>query len=383
MKSPSFASLLERHEAWVMYLSITSFFVAIAEISFAALTIDRYSVSIDFCALGIMTLIKCFIMWRKWTMRVIGRREKPTSKSIYSIVFLLVNTLLALSWFIVAIMATTVTAIKEILQPYSWHIVDPERVWVQAFVAYIIVGLLSAEIILALYSRHHTLQEQQPPQLLESRRKTSSKAPISWVLGLIPISVTIIVIEFGLSFGDGSYGGSSRWLIPVVVALTLLLHLITLAVWKFTTKKRTGANTPPFVYSITLAVLTASLAAIWLAAPIVSYAAPTSDVNEIYYSSWLGDYFRLLDHLRPAAAALAFLISFLMWSQFGFIIYYRNRYFKRVTHTRNASRSTADTDITRIEDNGNATGTNKDSMDASTHTGQCELPTIPDPVYTH
>ncbi|KAG8792906.1 hypothetical protein FRC17_008515, partial [Serendipita sp. 399] len=259
--------------------------------------------------------------------------------------------LLALLWFITSVLIFA--AVPEAV--YEWNrrhgsvyhrdVIEPVQVLTTAFLAYGLSGLTWIQFALTVYWRHCFLKRHQsPPETPDSQNKMSLETHTKWILSLILACMIACFIEFGLSLGDGAYGGYSMWLILAAAVLTEAVHLVTLPLWKITTK-RAGTANPPFIYSITLCVLVCLLALLWLVASIVSFLIVSRKFDNSKYIRWstkgLGDDYRSQTNIRWAAAVLALFISGVMWAEFGLIVHYRRRFFGRVDHARNLSQSAA------------------------------------------
>ncbi|KAG8775265.1 hypothetical protein FRC15_000663 [Serendipita sp. 397] len=141
-----------------------------------------------------------------------------------------------------------------------------------------------------------------------------------WILGVIFTSILSAILELGFSLGDGELGLYSLWIAPSAAGLTLIFHLVTLPIWRHTTKKP-KFNSPSFIYSITVCVISCLLAVLWLAAMCTVFI-----LVPVYY---------IIDgHAKvrvvPWMEAVFSVVNMgLMWAEFGLVVHYRNRFFKR------------------------------------------------------
>ncbi|KAG8821195.1 hypothetical protein FRC17_009898 [Serendipita sp. 399] len=178
--------------------------------------------------------------------------------------------------------------------------------------------------------------QQQQGEMPDYLTNTKLERHTKWLLALIIISMVFCLLEFGLSLGDGAFGGFSLWMAPVGALLTETLHVVTLPVWKHTAKKRKGMPKPSFIYSVTLCVLTCLLAVYWLAVSILTFCLSGS-YYAYSYSSSSSYYYPYDDVVVPwIEATFALLLSALMWAQFGIIVHFRHRFLRRVKRAKQA-----------------------------------------------
>ncbi|KAG8846807.1 hypothetical protein FRB91_000436, partial [Serendipita sp. 411] len=392
MAAPSFWNLLGWDEALVVHLSIASSTGALITIALAAIALTWTSgEAIGVLSLGVLTEIMCLVMWRKWATRVNSRKTMlPTSLHIYTNRFLAIDCLFALGWIIVSVIVTVSISEGQLSQSYSRFILDPRLLWVQSLLAWLMSGLLWTMFLSGVYSRHQSAKRSQSSQTPEPQNKILLEPHTKWMLGLILVLMAISIIEFNLSLGDGRYGGYSAWLLLVAAGLTFFLHFITLYVWRKTGKKRRGTTTPPFIYSITLAVLTALLAPFWLAAAVVTIVFRKSNVKYYNYTIYHSDsystarhagYFDMLERVRWAAGVLACVVAILMSVQSWLVLYYRRRFLKRVSLARDISQSTAGTNMAVVNNNGNPTNAAAHPINVTSYSAQYPLPVAPESVY--
>ncbi|KAG8822921.1 hypothetical protein FRC17_009444, partial [Serendipita sp. 399] len=149
---------------------------------------------------------------------------------------------------------------------------------------------------------------------------TGLETHLKWILGIIATCMVLCIIEFGISLGDGAFGGFSLWLAVVSAVLTVALHCVTLPVWKKTIQKRRGTSKPPFIYSITLCVLSCLLAILWFVASILAFILTGSK----------DAYSKIGGSVGYAEGVFALFLSGLMWAEFGLVVHNRKRFLKRV-----------------------------------------------------
>ncbi|KAG8822917.1 hypothetical protein FRC17_009440 [Serendipita sp. 399] len=140
--------------------------------------------------------------------------------------------------------------------------------------------------------------------------------------------MVVSLIEFGVSMGDGYFGGYSVWMAPAGAILTEILHSVTLPVWKKTARKRKGTTKPSFIYSITLCVLTCLLALYWFAISVFTLVLAGS-IAEYSYDENPGMAF--------AEGTFGLILSGLTWAEFGIIVHYRKLFLKKIKRARQNS----------------------------------------------
>ncbi|KAG8818434.1 hypothetical protein FRC19_010658 [Serendipita sp. 401] len=344
---------MEPYEYWIACLIAISFLAALLEIIFASTkSFTLRNEPLAAVVLAIFTAIMHFVTARQWRKTAMHRKGTQTPQVILSVTLCIFNCLFAVTWFVISIVLYVF--VSKLEGPwddeYPHHtVMTPAYAWVIAFLAYIISGLTWAQFGLCVYYRRRFFKHSQSPHPPNPQYKMLLEKHTKWILGLIIVCMILCFIEFGFSFGDGAYGGYSIWLIPVAVFLTEVVHLITLPVWKYTVKHRRGTINPPFIYSMTLCVLTSLLALFWFIASIISFLTASSRFYNYKYISWSVPYgnYRVLSVVRWMSASLALLISCMMFAEFGLIVYYRQWFLKRVGHARNLSQSTADHTTTK------------------------------------
>ncbi|KAG8820793.1 hypothetical protein FRC19_008586 [Serendipita sp. 401] len=179
----------------------------------------------------------------------------------------------------------------------------------------------------------HQQQPQQPPQNLPFLTSTKLEAHTKWILALIITGMVLCLVELGISFGDGAFGGYSLWMAPIGAILTGILHIVTLPVWKHTAKKRKGTPKPSSIYSVTLCVLTCLLAVYWKVTAIIAFILSSIVGIDDFY----GPYNTYGEVVLPwIVAVIALILSGLMWAEFALVVHFRHRFLKRVKRARAA-----------------------------------------------
>ncbi|KAG8821197.1 hypothetical protein FRC17_009900, partial [Serendipita sp. 399] len=142
-----------------------------------------------------------------------------------------------------------------------------------------------------------------------------------WILAIIIISTLLAGFELGISPGASIVGGYSYWTGLTCSILTVMLHSVTIQLWKSTAKRRQGTPQPPFIYSITLHVLTCLLAVFWLASFILTFVVASTllKYNDGRYHSGRPDD----PTIGYVEAVFALFNSLLLWLFFAFIVHYR------------------------------------------------------------
>ncbi|KAG8829058.1 hypothetical protein FRC18_009616 [Serendipita sp. 400] len=344
---------MERQEKWILGVIATSLLFSALELGFSLGdgVSGLYSLWMAPVAAG-LTLIFHLITLPLWRQTAKKRKSAaPTvPPSIYSVTVCTLSCLLAILW-----LASTLTSFVFV-SIYAKYYQDHATAfsWLEAVFALVNMGLMWAEFGLVVHYRRQFFKrfqvmfefphqekfqsKQQPFQGQVTTTKAANKTktatatefkmPTKLILGTILVSLVLSIAELGILLGGGAMGGYSLWMGPFIAGVTIILHLVTLPVWKHTAEARKWTSKPPFICSITLSVLTCLLAVCWLAPAITtilfaSLSATDSDTN-LYYE------YDDRKHVFPwIEIALSFILSGLMWFELVLILRSRVRFLKQ------------------------------------------------------
>ncbi|KAG8751964.1 hypothetical protein FRC14_007482 [Serendipita sp. 396] len=282
---------------------------------------------------------------KRWQDTAVLRTGMGVPQVINSTSLCISTFILGLLWLIISIVIFVVAS-KPMPRHTFWSAsiitsVGPWAPWTSALAANVISCLLWIEFGMAVFfhRRFHRHPPGGPPP--EAQNKILAQPHTRWIVGLMIACMITSFIIFGISFGDGAYGGYSFWIIPLAVVFTEVVHSITFPVWNYTAKKRRGTPVPPFVYSIILILLVFLLASLWLAAGVISILILVHKVDNSKYISWstYSGPGTILPYVRWVTASLSLVVSCLLWAQLWLIIHYRIRFFRRVKKAGNAYKS--------------------------------------------
>ncbi|KAG9043581.1 hypothetical protein FS842_001767 [Serendipita sp. 407] len=266
---------MEKHEKWILGVIVTSLLCAIVELglSLGDGELGSYSIWTAPVAACLTLIFHCVTLplWRNAT-----KKHRPTSPNtpffIYSVTTCVLSSLLAAFWLAVTCMLFVFVTLAYTYLQEEKNVVP----WVEAAFSVANMALMWAEFGLVVHYRQQFFKRRQETFNLSLRQSGVELQPIlnptttkklekytRLILWTILVSLCLAIAEVGISLKDGWIGGYSLWLALSAAVLTIVLHLVTLPVWKYTAEARKGTQKPPFIYSLTICVLTGLLAAFW------------------------------------------------------------------------------------------------------------------------
>ncbi|KAG8752115.1 hypothetical protein FRC14_007335 [Serendipita sp. 396] len=341
---------VQKHERWILGIVFTSIVFAIIEFGIS-LGDGLFGASSYWMAplFSISTLLLHSVTLPVWKKTAQKRRGTNIPPFIYSITLCVLTCVLAVFWFISMILALVISSSLDLYD--SGYYYPDKRYNADKGFAEGAFALLNSLLLWALFGlifhyrkvflRNGGDQNPAPvpapnltPNLVPPKPLPNVPIPSpplqpheKWILGVIITCMVLCIIEFGLSLGDGFFGGHSAFIAIIAAILTEVLHIVTLPVWKKTAKKRQGTTKPSFIYSVTLCVLSCLLAVVWFGTSLTTFILVASTDGSWYYED--------VDvSVGYAEAVFALFISGLMWAEFALVVHHRKRFLKRVKNAQ-------------------------------------------------
>ncbi|KAG8751963.1 hypothetical protein FRC14_007481, partial [Serendipita sp. 396] len=274
---------MKRHEKWILGVIVTSLLCAIVELglSLGDGRLGSYSFWTAPVAAGLTLIFHCVTLplWRNAT-----KKQSPTSPTtpsfIYSVTTCVLSSLLAALWLAVTCMLFVFVSIVS-SDPQEEKKIVP---WLEAAFSMVNMALMWAEFGLVVHYRQQFFKRRQEAFEFSRRQSGLEEQPLldaattkklekytRLILWIIFVSLGFSIAELVLSLNDGMFGGYSFFMAPIGAVLTIVLHVVTLPVWKYTAKARKGTQKLPSIYSLTICVLTGLLAAVWLTVTVMTF----------------------------------------------------------------------------------------------------------------
>ncbi|KAG8814967.1 hypothetical protein FRC17_000910 [Serendipita sp. 399] len=255
--------------------------------------------------------------------------------------------LLAFFWLAVFCSTFTFVPVSAVVEPKGNYVVA----WIEASFTAVNQGLMWAEFGLIVHHRRHFFkpseQAKEKAQLSAAQLAAIREKPVvltttklerhtKWILAWILASLSLSIAELGIAFGGGAKGSYSLYMGPPAAGMTILLNVITLVLWRYTAKKRSGTTKPSFLYSATLCTLTGLLAIYWLAPVITTFLflsfEADSDMRPFYY------YDNRKYVLPWIEAFLSLVMSVVLWVEFFLLVIHRAQFLQQIRFARYAGR---------------------------------------------
>ncbi|KAG8819066.1 hypothetical protein FRC19_010145 [Serendipita sp. 401] len=337
---------METHEKWILGVISTSLLCAVVELGLSIGNVElgiycRWTAPV---AAGFTLIFHCvtLALWRDTTKK--QNFTSPTTPSfIYSVAACVLSSLLAAFWLGVTCMFIVFVSLNHMDLQQEGRVVS----WAGTAFSIVNMVLMWAEFGLVVHYRKQffkrrqgilNLSQQQSDlqqqQLLQGPMTKKRRARL--ILWTILASLCLSITEICISLNDGSFGRYSLWLAPSGAVMTIVLHAVTLPMWKYRSKSRKGTQEPPFIYSSTICVLTGLLAVYWFISTAVAFGYTVTletDPDSIMHDGRL--------HIIPwIEAALALVLAGLTFVEFRLVRDSRKYFLERVKAERHDMLST-------------------------------------------